>query len=376
MYSILSFDTRTPRLTLWVSAGMAVSADIDLLEPATPQRPASQQLSDQQASARAAAEAFDHVYQNIQGSAEGTNGQLEGYTVWRPRHRPGAPADAAISEAGNEQGPLGRVLSTLGLHRAASGDGPDDLAGSDYTVEQLALASIDVLEAHDAAAHGAHAQAQHAAAHAHGTGAKAARDCADSAAPQPPPSGDDVGSAQVAGPAQVDSAEGGDLLQAAANSVLASTAATATAPPASDGAAAAADTGAGSSGGAGGHIEGLRQRLLAASTVRTVTAAAAAGVAADDGMDSGRDAEDAQEQAIPEPQTRDAAGHTCPVHWFVADDEDMNMRYFVLQVRMRWLLGCTQGRGTLCATEWTSLLPATCMGWYAILQCTRCPKTR
>lgn len=53
--------------------------------------------------------------------------------------------------------------------------------------------------------------------------------------------------------------------------------------------------------------------------VRTVTAAAAAS----------RE----PPQRVHKPDTRDSEGHTCPVHWFVADDTATKIRHFSLQAR-------------------------------------------
>ena len=68
------------------------------------------------------------------------------------------------------------------------------------------------------------------------------------------------------------------------------------------------------------YIEAIRQRLLAAKTVRTVTAAAG-------------EREPEGERRVAKPDVSDGNGHSCPVHWFVADDGASRIRYFSLQVR-------------------------------------------
>ena len=69
-----------------------------------------------------------------------------------------------------------------------------------------------------------------------------------------------------------------------------------------------------------GYLEKLRQRVLAVSTVKEVTLAAGAA------------RQPPRRAGVPKPDTRDSEGHTCPVHWFVADDPTSNIRFFSLQV--------------------------------------------
>lgn len=69
-----------------------------------------------------------------------------------------------------------------------------------------------------------------------------------------------------------------------------------------------------------GYLEKLRQRVLAVSTVKEVTFAAGAA------------RQPPRRAGVPKPDTRDSEGHTCPVHWFVADDSASNIRFFSLQV--------------------------------------------
>lgn len=40
-----------------------------------------------------------------------------------------------------------------------------------------------------------------------------------------------------------------------------------------------------------------------------------------------------QRPRVHKPDTRDSDGHTCPVHWFVADDTVTKIRHFSLQAR-------------------------------------------
>ena len=61
-----------------------------------------------------------------------------------------------------------------------------------------------------------------------------------------------------------------------------------------------------------GYLEKLRQRVLAVSTVKEVTFAAGAA------------RQPPRRAGVPKPDTRDSEGHTCPVHWFVADDPSSN----------------------------------------------------
>ena len=72
-----------------------------------------------------------------------------------------------------------------------------------------------------------------------------------------------------------------------------------------------------------GYLEKLRQRVLAVSTVKEVTFAAGAA------------RKPPRRAGVPKPDTRDSEGHSCPVHWFVADDPSSNIRFFSLQVLSR-----------------------------------------
>jgi hypothetical protein len=102
--------------------------------------------SDQEASARAAAHAFDHFQSTLQarnGDAAATPGHLEGYTVWRPRRRATAPpADTPAAAASSM---LTSALASLGLGGGGS-DGPVGAVDDDSDApwdSAWALASVD-----------------------------------------------------------------------------------------------------------------------------------------------------------------------------------------------------------------------------------------
>jgi hypothetical protein len=280
---------------------MAATADVhEQSEPTlAPSRP------DTLAAASAAAHAFDHFYSTIQGDASERAGQLEGYTVWRPRHR--APAANA---------PALRPTSTSGV-LPFSHDLDEAIADfTDGTQFSLPLSRGGSPAAEEWEPTWELAIIERAASLLSSSSSSASSFASFGSGSTPLPTntsdindgteGELQRTTAISGTNNIEGGMEGDLMHAAATSVLAPGEETSSARS---------------------YIEAIHQRLLAAGTVRTVTAAAAAGV---------REEEEARHHPrprLPKPDGRGVDGHLCPVHWFVADDDVTRIRYFSLQVR-------------------------------------------
>jgi hypothetical protein len=260
-------------------AGMAAASDAacEALRAAQLDNAETSGSGDTAASARAAARAFDHFYaDSLQGpDTLVPSGILEGYTVWRPRLRNGGNC------ASNSAGPL----PALGDFKSSCWD----LAAIERAAAMLSPASSVTSESD-----------------------------LDLGAPLGSTQGDSDDSDDLTtrdGPGlrdQLTSGMEGDIMHAAAASVFQPETSTAPTLP---------------------YIQSLRQRLLAANTAHTVTAAGAAGVQHEGKRPSESSSSSGSRPQTLKPDVRDENGHSCPVHWFVADDESSKIRYISLQVR-------------------------------------------
>jgi hypothetical protein len=266
---------------LHMHAGMAAGSDVvsEALRGAQAEAANSEapSCSDTAASARAAARAYEHFY-----SADSAvpSGVLEGYTVWRPRLRRNPPPDFTTLPDSDTDGDYPPLPMIGELSKASSWE----LAAIDRAAAMLSPAASVTSES----------------------------ELDLSAPPDVQPSdaefSDDLTARDGPGlPGELGGMEG-DIMQAAAASVVQPETSTS---------------------GALSYIQSLRQRLLAANTAHTVTAAAAAGVQSEKKWSS----QSGSRPRAPKPDVRDEDGHSCPVHWFVADDNSSKIRYISLQVR-------------------------------------------